>query len=66
MEKHPIVTLCLMILVAVLALIFGPMINIWALNALFPALEIPTTVATWGAMLIVNLMFYSLRVRKGD
>ena len=35
-------------------LIAGPLMTIWALNALFPALCIPYTFATWLAMLILN------------
>lgn len=42
---------CLLILVL---LVVGPLITIWALNTLFPALAIPYTFWTWLAMLVLN------------
>lgn len=41
----------------VLAIIFGPLALIWALNTLFPVLAIPYTFKTWLAMLIFNVFF---------
>ena len=46
-----IISLALGIIALIIA---GPCITIWALNALFPALCIPYTFATWLAMLILN------------
>lgn len=39
--------LTVIILLAVVVIIFGPLASIWALNALFPALAIPYTFDTW-------------------
>jgi hypothetical protein len=35
-------------------IIVGPLVSIWALNTLFPALAIPYTFWTWLAMFIVG------------
>lgn len=43
-----------LLLLILTILIAGPLITIWALNTLFPALMIPCTFATWLAMLIVS------------
>lgn len=51
---NPIVILLLIILIVAL-LVFGPIITIWALNTLFPALAIPTTFLTWLAMFWLGL-----------
>ena len=38
------------LLIAFLALIaVGPLLLLWSLNTLFPALAIPYTIGTWGA-----------------
>jgi hypothetical protein len=42
-----------------LALVFGPLITLWVLNTLFPALAIPYTFWTWLAALVLNLSVYS-------
>ena len=44
----------LIFLVVVLAVAIGPLVTIWALNALFPALAIPYTFSTWSAVIIVG------------
>jgi len=47
-----------MILVAItvilLILIFAPLLTIWSLNTLFPTLEIPYTMETWAATVIIT------------
>jgi len=35
----------------VVVVVFGPIVTIWSLNTLFPALAIPTNMATWFATL---------------
>jgi len=44
----------LIFLVVILAVAMGPLVTIWALNALFPALAIPYTFSTWLAVIIVG------------
>lgn len=44
----------LILLVVVLVGFAGPLVTIWALNALFPALAIPYTFSTWLAVIIVG------------
>jgi hypothetical protein len=47
-----------MILVAItvilLILIFAPLLTIWSLNTLFSTLEIPYTMETWAATVIIT------------
>ena len=47
-----------MILVAItvilLILIFAPLLTIWSLNTLFTTLEIPYTMETWAATVIIT------------
>lgn len=47
-------TLIVLLVVGIIALIIlGPLLVIWALNALFPVLAIPYSLKTWFATLIV-------------
>jgi hypothetical protein len=46
--------LILMLLLIVALVIFGPIITIWSLNVLFPALAIPITFETWCAIVILG------------
>ena len=41
-------------------LIFGPLLTIWALNTLFPALAIVYTWETWAAIVLLGLWFRGL------
>jgi len=43
-----------MLIVLILVIIFGPLLFIWALNTLFPALAIPYTIETWSAVVIID------------
>jgi len=38
----------------ILVTIFGPLVSIWALNALFPLLAIPYTWETWLAVILLK------------
>ena len=38
----------------ILVTIFGPLVSIWALNALFPLLAIPYTWQTWLAVILLK------------
>lgn len=44
-----------LLIVALLAL--GPLLTIWALNTLFPALAIPYTLQTWAATVLLGGLF---------
>lgn len=54
-------TAVLSILVIALILIFGPLCTIFALNTLFPVLQIPFTLQTWASVMfliwVLNLRF---------
>lgn len=43
-----------LVLLAIVALIVGPLLTIWALNQLFPVLAIPYTVWNWLAVVIIG------------
>jgi hypothetical protein len=40
--------------VAILVIVLGPIATIWSLNTLFPALAIPVTFDTWLSALILG------------
>jgi len=46
-------TILFIVLVGVVVAL-GPLISIWALNTLFPALNIPYTWETWAAVVLVK------------
>lgn len=54
----------LFILVPLVALALGPLITIWVLNTLFPALLIPYTLETWAAALVLNALIAGRRGKK--
>lgn len=41
------------IMLAILGVVFGPIIGIWAINTLFPVAAIPVTLKTWFAVLLL-------------
>lgn len=53
-----------LILLGILLVIFGPLVTIWALNALFPTLSIAYTFKTWLASLLLGGMFAGSRYGK--
>ena len=49
-----------LIVLAVIALIvIGPLLTIWSMNVLFPALAIPYSLETWAAVIILGGVFKS-------
>lgn len=55
----------LMVAFLVLLVIIGPLATIWALNTLFPVLDIPFTLDTWVAALLLGGAL-SFRRNKND
>jgi hypothetical protein len=51
---------------AILALIFGPLVTLWALNTLFPLLAIPYNFYSWLAVVVLNLTLRSSVSFKKD
>jgi len=47
---HPLFWLAVIVLIV----IAGPLLGIWALNTLFPALAIPYTLETWFAVILLS------------
>jgi hypothetical protein len=47
----------LMGLLIIIVVILSPFLTIWSLNILFPALEIPYTLDTWAAVILLGLAF---------
>lgn len=54
-----IITIVAILALAVLAVIFGPLITIWAVNTLFPMLAIPYNFYSWLAVVVLNLTLRS-------
>ena len=50
-------TLTVILLLALVLIIIGPLAIIWALNTLFPALAIAYSIETWFAVCIVSGLF---------
>lgn len=65
-----VLTVFLAIVVVVLLVIIGPLALLWALNTLFPVLQIPYGIETWlaAALLIAFLQDNGLKLtnRKKD
>lgn len=54
-----------LIIFAIVLIVVGPLITIWAMNTLFPALAIPYTFWTWLATIIVcGAVKTNVNVRK--
>jgi hypothetical protein len=47
----------LMGLLIIVVVILSPFLTIWSLNTLFPALEIPYSLDTWSAVILLGLAF---------
>jgi 4-hydroxybenzoate polyprenyltransferase len=50
-------TKLLLVLLIIALIVVGPLITIWALNTLFPALAIEYTFQTWLAAVILGSVF---------
>jgi len=55
----------LMLLLLVALVIIGPFVVIWALNTLFPVLNIPVDVDTWLAVGVLMALFRTSVTTKG-
>jgi hypothetical protein len=44
-----------LVVLVIFFLIFGPLLTIWALNTLFPALAIAYTWQTWAAIVLLGM-----------
>ena len=49
----------------VFIIVIGPVLTIWALNTLFPALAIPYTIETWFAVIVLGAAIRT-KVTKKD
>jgi hypothetical protein len=49
----------------VFLVVVGPLLSIWALNTLFPALDIPYTLETWAAVILIKGLL-TVQVTKKD
>ena len=47
----------LLLIVLLVAIIFGPLVTIWSLNTLFPVLAIPYSIETWLATVVIAGIF---------
>lgn len=53
------------LLLALLVIVFGPLLSIWALNTLFPVLAIPYSFDTWCAVILIKGLL-TVQVTKRD
>lgn len=56
----------IMIVLAIASIVFWPLLIIFALNTLFPVLQIPYTFWTWISVAVLNMTYLIPRYRKGD
>lgn len=54
------------LLFAIAAAVFGPLLTIWALNTLFPVLAIQYTLETWAAIVLMGMFFRANITVKGN
>ena len=52
--NNNVFTILVAIVIILLVLIFAPLLTIWSLNTLFTNLEIPYTMETWAATVIIT------------
>lgn len=43
-----------LIVLIILVIVIGPLLTIWSLNTLFPALAIPYSLETWAAIVLLG------------
>lgn len=61
-----IITIIAVLALALLAVIFGPLATIWAVNTLFPLVAIPYNFYSWLAVVVINLTLRSSVSFKKD
>jgi hypothetical protein len=61
--NHTWPAVILMLVLGIAVIILGPILTIWALNTLFPALAIPYTLETWFAVILLK-GFVAVTVNK--
>lgn len=54
-----IIKIILAIAVIILIIAVGPLLTIWAVNTLFPAVAIPYTIETWFAVVVLGAFMRS-------
>jgi hypothetical protein len=47
----------LTVLLVIVLIALGPLLTIWSLNTLFPALVIPYSLETWAAVIVLGGVF---------
>lgn len=57
-------TMILIVLAAIALIISSPLATIWALNTLFPMLNIPYSFVTWLAVVVLMLALGGLRYKS--
>lgn len=57
-------TLFLLVALAIALVIAQPIIVIWALNTIFPALAIETTIETWLAVMILTITLFHKEIKS--
>lgn len=50
--------------IVLVLIIIGPIITIWALNTLFPVLNIPLSLESWAAVVILKGSGFAYNIRR--
>jgi hypothetical protein len=62
-----IFTIVSFIALIILVVAIGPLLTIWAFNALFPSVAIPYSIETWVAVIILGAFFRAnVSIKKKD
>lgn len=59
------VSVVVLLVLAVLVILCGPIALIWSLNTLFPSVAIPYTMETWIAAFLIPALFKTTVTYKG-
>ena len=56
----------LYVILIIFIVIIGPLLTIWSANTLFPILDIPYTLDTWAAVILLGLFIRGEKWSKKD
>lgn len=60
------IKILVLVLLIIAIIIIGPILTIWAVNTLFPALTIPYTLQTWAAVILLGAFLRTNITTKGN
>lgn len=54
----------MIVLLAVFLIVFYPLTVIWALNTIFPVLEIPYNMETWAGIVVLTMFVRNITLKE--